>query len=81
MLAALVLALTYVGGESAQTTIGLPAAAIGVFQAMMLFFLLAVDILVRYRLTSGAGGVPVAAPIAPAPTLTPEPTSGRGAAA
>lgn len=81
VLAALVLALTYVGGESAQTTIGLPAAAIGVFQAMMLFFLLAVDILVRYRLTSGAGGVPIAAPIAPAPTLTPEPTSGRGAAA
>jgi simple sugar transport system permease protein len=81
VLAALVLALTYVGGESAQTTIGLPAAAIGVFQAMMLFFLLAVDILVRYRLTSGAGGVPAAAPIAPAPTLTPEPTSGRGAAA
>jgi general nucleoside transport system permease protein len=47
--AALVLALTYVGGESAQTTIGLPSAATGVFQAMMLFFLLAADILVRFR--------------------------------
>lgn len=53
VLAAMVLALTYVGGESAQTAIGLPAAAIGVFQAMMLFFLLAVDILVRYRLRVG----------------------------
>ncbi len=53
LLAALVLALTYVGGESAQTTIGLPSAATGVFQAMMLFFLLAADILVRYRLVSG----------------------------
>lgn len=53
--ASLVLALTYVGGESAQTTIGLPAAAIGVFQAMLLFFLLASDIFIRYRLTfSGA---------------------------
>ncbi|WP_182086902.1 ABC transporter permease [Aureimonas sp. ME7] len=82
VLAALVLALTYVGGESAQTTIGLPAAAIGVFQAMMLFFLLAVDILVRYRLTTGGRGTAVApAPLAPAPGLVPEPTSGRGAAA
>jgi simple sugar transport system permease protein len=52
LLAALVLALTYVGGETAQTTIGLPAAAAGVFQAMMLFFLLAADILVRYRITT-----------------------------
>ncbi|WP_279482043.1 ABC transporter permease [Aureimonas sp. SK2] len=83
VLAALVLALTYVGGESAQTTIGLPAAAIGVFQAMMLFFLLAVDILVRYRLTGGAGPAAAPAPIPPAstPSLAPEPTSGRGAAA
>ncbi|GLQ55671.1 ABC transporter permease [Devosia nitrariae] len=47
--AAIVLAITFVGGELAQTTIGLPAAAAGIFQAMMLFFLLAGDILVRYR--------------------------------
>ena len=61
--AALVLALTYVGGESAQTTIGLPAAATGVFQAMMLFFLLATDMLVRYRLrsTGPVGGHAVSA--------------------
>ena len=58
LLAAMVLALTYVGGESAQTTIGLPSAATGVFQAMMLFFLLATDILVRYRLVPGRA-VPV----------------------
>ncbi|MFD2238388.1 ABC transporter permease [Aureimonas populi] len=59
VLASLVLALTYVGGESAQTAIGLPSAAIGVFQAMLLFFLLASDILIRYRLARGgrdAGG-------------------------
>ncbi|MEO0995328.1 MAG: ABC transporter permease, partial [Pseudomonadota bacterium] len=47
--AALVLAVTYVGGEMAQSGLGLPAAAAGVFQAMMLFFLLGVDVLVRYR--------------------------------
>lgn len=48
--AALVLAVTFVGGDLAQTTIGLPAAARGIFQALMLFFLLAGDILVRYRI-------------------------------
>ncbi|SKA30618.1 ABC transporter permease [Consotaella salsifontis] len=52
LMAALVLALTYVGGESAQTAIRLPSAAVGVFQAMMLFFLLAADVLVRYRVVN-----------------------------
>ncbi|MGE0847426.1 MAG: ABC transporter permease [Flavobacteriaceae bacterium] len=50
ILGALVLAVSIVGGEVAQTAIGVPYAAIGIFQAMMLFFLLAVDVLVRYRL-------------------------------
>jgi len=49
ILAGFVLAITYVGGEVAQTTIGLPSAATGIFQALMLFLLLASDILVRYR--------------------------------
>ena len=48
--AGIVLAVTYVGGEVAQTRLGLPNAATGIFQAMMLFFLLASDILVRYRI-------------------------------
>ena len=52
IIAGLVLAITYVGGEIAQTTIGLPSAATGIFQAMMLFLLLAGDVLVRYRLKS-----------------------------
>ncbi|HEY9056186.1 MAG TPA: ABC transporter permease, partial [Aurantimonas sp.] len=70
LFAALVLALTYVGGESAQTTIGLPAAAAGVFQAMMLFFLLATDLLVRYRLVirRKAGDTPPAAPVMASPS-------------
>ena len=46
ILAGIVLAVTYVGGEMAQATLGLPSAATGIFQAMMLFFLLATDILV-----------------------------------
>ena len=48
--AGIVLAVTYVGGEQAQSSLGLPSAATGVFQAMLLFFLLAADILVGYRL-------------------------------
>jgi ABC-type uncharacterized transport system permease subunit len=48
--AGLAMAIAVVGGEVAQTTIQLPAAAVGIFQSMMLFFLLASDILVRYRI-------------------------------
>jgi simple sugar transport system permease protein len=50
ILGALVLAVTYVGGETAQSTLGLPSAATGVFQAMLLFLLLATDVLINYRL-------------------------------
>jgi ABC-type uncharacterized transport system permease subunit len=53
ILAGIILAVSYVGGEIAQTNIGLPNAATGLFQAMMLFFLLATDILVKYRLKIG----------------------------
>ncbi len=58
ILGGLVLAVTYVGGESAQATLGLPNAATGVFQAMLLFFLLATDILIthRFRLRRSAEG-------------------------
>jgi len=49
VLAGIILAVTYVGGELAQSSIGLPGAATGVFQAMLLFFLLATDVLVKYR--------------------------------
>ena len=53
VLAGLILAVSYVGGEGAQTSLGLPAAGAGIVQAMMLFYLLAVDILVHYRLRFG----------------------------
>ncbi|MCW5721812.1 MAG: ABC transporter permease [Devosia sp.] len=51
--AGLAMAIAVVGGEVAQTTIKLPAAAVGIFQSMMLFFLLASDLLVRYRVRFG----------------------------
>ncbi|WP_127108651.1 ABC transporter permease [Pararhodobacter zhoushanensis] len=49
VLAGLLLALTYIGGELAQFMLNLPAAAIQVFQGMLLFFLLALDVLSNYR--------------------------------
>lgn len=49
-IAGIVLAITYVGGQVAQTTVHVPSASGGVFQALMLFLILAGDILVRYRL-------------------------------
>jgi len=50
--AGLVMALSYLGGESAQITLNLPLAVTGVFQGMLLFFLLATDVLINYRLVS-----------------------------
>jgi general nucleoside transport system permease protein len=50
MAAALIVALSYLGGESAQIALNLPLAASGVFQGALLFFLLACDVFVRYRL-------------------------------
>lgn len=49
LLAGALMALTYIGGEIAQGQLGLPAAAIQVFQGMLLFFLLALDLLTNYR--------------------------------
>jgi simple sugar transport system permease protein len=54
-LAGLLMALTYIGGEMAQSTMGLPAAAIQLFQGMLLFFLLAVDLLTNFRIRLRTG--------------------------
>lgn len=53
LLAGLLMALTYIGGEIAQAQMGLPSAAIQVFQGMLLFFLLALDVLANYRVKFG----------------------------
>jgi len=59
VLAGFLMALTYVGGEMASTQLGLPTAAVQVFQGMLLFFLLAVDVLTNYRVRVGSGAVKV----------------------
>jgi len=46
----LVLSLFYLGGELAQSRLGLPSAITGLFQGMLLFMLLACDTLIHYRL-------------------------------
>ena len=50
LLAGGLMALTYIGGEIAQSNLGLPLAAIQLLQGMLLFFLLAVDVLTNYRI-------------------------------
>ena len=50
LFAGLLLALSYLGGEAAQILLGLPLAVTGVFQGMLLFFLLACDVLIHYRI-------------------------------
>ena len=57
LLAGLLMALTYIGGEIAQSQLGLPAAAIQVFQGMLLFFLLAFDLLTNFRIRLTRGEV------------------------
>jgi simple sugar transport system permease protein len=50
ILAGLLLALTFLGGEAAQTSLHIPDKIAKVFQGVMLFFVLACDTLVLYRL-------------------------------
>ncbi len=46
---ALILGVSYIGGENAQIALKLPKAVTGIFQGMLLFFLLGCDTLIRYR--------------------------------
>ncbi|SNS85011.1 nucleoside ABC transporter membrane protein [Noviherbaspirillum humi] len=48
-----IMALFYIGGELAQSRLGLPNAITGVFQGMLLFFLLAADALMGNRAARG----------------------------
>lgn len=57
LLAGMLMALTYIGGEAAQASLGLPAAAIQAFQGMLLFFLLAFDVLTNFKVRFGREAV------------------------
>ena len=49
VLAGLLMSLLYLGGESAQMSLSLPSAITGLFQGMLLFFLLGADVFINYR--------------------------------
>lgn len=50
VVAGVVLAISYVGGQVAQTVVHVPNSTAGIFQATMLFLILASDVLVKRRL-------------------------------
>ena len=75
LFAGLLMALTYLGGDNAQIEMNLPNAVTGVFQGMLLFFLLASDVLVRYRIRFGKA----AALVAPAAATPPMAIDEEGA--
>jgi general nucleoside transport system permease protein len=50
VLAGLLTALLYIGGEAAQMTLQLPNAITRLFQGLLLFYLLGADVFVHYRL-------------------------------
>jgi simple sugar transport system permease protein len=52
--AALLLALSYLGGDAAQIRLALPNAVTGIFQGVLLFCLLGCDVLIRNRISFGA---------------------------
>ena len=50
VLAAVLMSMFYIGGELAQSRMGLPKSITGVFQGLLLFALLACDTLIHHRL-------------------------------
>ena len=64
VLSSVLMSMFYIGGELAQSRMGLPKSVTGVFQGLLLFALLACDTLVQYRVRwAGAPAVRVVAPV------------------
>lgn len=55
VLSAVLMSMFYIGGELAQSRLGLPKSITGVFQGLLLFALLACDTLIGYRLRRARG--------------------------
>ena len=53
---AILMSMFYIGGELAQSRLGLPKSITGVFQGLLLFALLACDTLIAYRVRWQKGG-------------------------
>lgn len=50
LFAGLLLALSYLGGEAAQISLGISSKITQVFQGLLLFFILAFDVLIKHRI-------------------------------
>ena len=66
--AAILMSMFYIGGELAQSRLGLPKSLTGVFQGLLLFTLLACDTLIHYRVRWKR-----ALPKAPQPVVSQQP--------
>jgi ABC-type uncharacterized transport system permease subunit len=66
---AVLMSMFYIGGEYAQSRLGLPKSLTGVFQGLLLFTLLATDTLIVYRIRWQHAASGAARPLAPAPLL------------
>ena len=55
---AVLMSMFFIGGELAQSRMGLPKSITGVFQGLLLFALLAADTLIHYRVRLAVGRVP-----------------------
>jgi len=81
---AILMSMFYIGGELAQSRLGLPKSLTGVFQGLLLFTLLACDTLIAYRirrkaaLKAAAAGMTTASLQASTPITAPvaRPTEG-----
>ncbi|HET9645856.1 MAG TPA: ABC transporter permease [Burkholderiaceae bacterium] len=68
---ALLMSMFYIGGELAQSRLGLPKSITGVFQGLLLFALLACDTLIDYRIRWVAS-MPKANPVPTKPATAPK---------
>jgi len=68
--AAVLMSMFYIGGELAQSRLGLPKSLTGVFQGLLLFTLLACDTLIAYRVRFSRQAPRVGVPTMPQPART-----------
>jgi simple sugar transport system permease protein len=61
LVSSLLMSLLYLGGEAAQINLALPSAVTGLFQGTLLFFLLAADVSVNFRVRLARRAPPVSA--------------------
>jgi simple sugar transport system permease protein len=71
VLASLLMALLYLGGESVQLSLQLPSAITGLFQGILLFYLLAADLFVGFRVRRQVRTALTQTPINSTATLQP----------